>query len=213
VLWPDPLPPAHEEWDGENMQSTWQRRRQASQLAWDLLAAYEEDAEHVVVMEDDLRPCGPDVPGKVLAAIDLADANSAGEWSLLRVGFGGNGLMLHNADVPLVTSYLVNMFDRRPVDWLIPEWAARETLVAAFHHRRRVYTYRWNLFQHIGGLSTFDVWRGRSRTLCCRTAYKLNTFLRPKIYQDAETSELLSSPFQTARDCELPSAHDAANCC
>ncbi len=181
VLWPDPLPQAHEEWDGENMQSTWQRRRQASQLAWDLLAAYEEDAEHVVVMEDDMRPCGPDVPGRVLAAIDLADADSAGEWSLLRVGFGGNGMVLHNADVPLVTSYMLNMFDRRPVDWLIPEWAARESFVAAFHHRRRVYTYRWNLFLHIGGLSTFDgrVWKEEQNALL-PGCYKLNSFLRPE---------------------------------
>jgi hypothetical protein len=181
VQWPDPYPQAHEEWEEENMQSTWQRRRQASQLAWDLLAAYEEDAEHVVVMEDDMRPCGPDVPRRVLAAIDLADADSAGEWSLLRVGFGGNGMVLHSADVPLVTSYLLRMFDRRPVDWLIPEWAARETFVAAFHHRRRIYTYRWNLFLHIGGLSTFDgrVWK-EEQNAKLPGCYKLNTFLRPE---------------------------------
>ena len=53
---------------------------------------------------------------------DGSDGSGLGQWSGLRLGYGGNGLILPSTDLPAVSDYLLANMHRRPPDCLLPEW-------------------------------------------------------------------------------------------
>ena len=60
-------------------------------------------ARYVMLWEDDMLMCGDQERGTIRSLFDFVDnANSVSpDWTGLRLGFGGNGLVLHWSDIPV----------------------------------------------------------------------------------------------------------------
>lgn len=157
----DPYDKDHTKDATHNVASFHQARRQALHLSHALLEASRWRSEHVMVIEDDMPVCNASAFRHVARAITLVEAanrETGTGWSMIRVGFGGNGILMHWEDATTAGEYLISNMNRAPVDWLLPEWASSLThpgsmvnQVRARHH----FTYRLNLFRHIGGVSNF----------------------------------------------------------
>eukprot|EP00041_Stephanoeca_diplocostata_P031385 m.977014 g.977014 ORF g.977014 m.977014 type:complete len:549 (+) comp23949_c1_seq6:267-1913(+) len=116
-------------------------------------------AKYVLLWEDDMLMCGSTTHGtlrSIFTMIDTANAYGA-DWTGLRVGFGGNGLIFHYNDVPIISDYVLANMHRKPPDWLLTEWYKGLTYSArmGIGSRHRGYTHRLNLFEHIGNHSSF----------------------------------------------------------
>ena len=60
-------------------------------------------------------------------------------------------MFLNSRRVTLIRDRVVAGVTRRPVDRLIPEWAAARSYVSKMQYRvPSLYTYRYNLFDHTG---------------------------------------------------------------
>ena len=64
-------------------------------------------ARYVMLWEDDMLMCGDQERGTISSLFDFVDkANAASpDWTGLRLGFGGNGLVLHWSDIPVGLAY------------------------------------------------------------------------------------------------------------
>jgi hypothetical protein len=67
------------------------------------------------------------------------------------------GLVLHQADLPALSDYILANMHRKPPDWLMTEWYKGMTYTAkmAIGNRHRGFTHRLNMFEHIGNHSSF----------------------------------------------------------
>jgi hypothetical protein len=67
-----------------------------------------------------------------------------------------NGIIYHNnQDLKIFTKYLLNHFQRRPPDHLIVEFSASETPESlSYVQKRPIIGYRYNIFHHLGKVST-----------------------------------------------------------
>ena len=68
-------------------------------------------------------------------------------WSMIRVGYGGNGILMHWDDATTAGEYLISNMNRAPVDWLLPEWASSltepgSTWLAALDHIEQLFWAR-----------------------------------------------------------------------
>ncbi|CAM9349370.1 unnamed protein product [Ectocarpus sp. 12 AP-2014] len=118
-----------------------------------LLRAAAGLADHYLFMEDDMLLC----PGGA-AAIGrmISKAHSYHpDWIAIRASFGMNGILIQDKDVLTFASYLEMHQKRRPPDHLVVEWFAGETPASAeFKGNRQHMAFRYNVFQHLGSVST-----------------------------------------------------------
>ncbi|CAM9707241.1 unnamed protein product, partial [Ectocarpus fasciculatus] len=127
-------------------------RKQTRDLVY-LLRAAAGLADHYLFMEDDMLLC----PGGA-AAIGrmVSKAHSYHpDWIAIRASFGMNGILIQDKDVLLFASYLEMHQRRRPPDHLVVEWFAGETPASLeFKGNRQHMAFRYNVFQHLGSVST-----------------------------------------------------------
>ena len=139
-----------------------------------------------MVIEDDMVACDETVVARILDVVHRVNTQSHDTWNMIRVGFGGNGVILKAKDLTMAGLALIQSMDRRPVDWIFPEWAGMITLQSRVEHpskKPRVFTFKSNLFHHIGILSNFQAdgrgFRGtRNEDSRLPGCFKDNVFLR-----------------------------------
>ena len=106
-----------------------------------------------MLMEDDFRMCPHAL--KALQYLSERAHELDRRWIMLRVCYGLNGAVIQGADVPVLRAYLDKHHRRRPPDHLMVEWYAGETSEsAAFKGTRRHFTFRYNLLEHFGKISS-----------------------------------------------------------
>jgi len=116
-------------------------------------------ASYVLLWEDDMIMCGNSKNGTLRAAlesIDQANRHSS-NWTAIRLGFGGNGILFHLADIPLLSDYILANMHRKPPDWLMTEWYKVMTYTSEMQlgDRHRGFTHELNFGEHIGSHSSF----------------------------------------------------------
>jgi hypothetical protein len=110
-------------------------------------------AKYYLFLEDDMMLC----PHGFLAIQYLLKKASRyfPQWLAIRASYGMNGIFLHNSDVSIFAQYLLKHQRRRPPDHLVVEWYAGETTEAANHKQdRKNIGFKFNLFDHLGVIST-----------------------------------------------------------
>eukprot|EP01102_Stenamoeba_stenopodia_P017705 TRINITY_DN6386_c0_g3_i1.p1 TRINITY_DN6386_c0_g3~~TRINITY_DN6386_c0_g3_i1.p1 ORF type:complete len:118 (-),score=9.40 TRINITY_DN6386_c0_g3_i1:15-368(-) len=98
----------------------------------------------------------------------IAHTIKAEEWSLIRTSLGINGIIVHRRDLKSIVSFLKRYRDRKPSDELISYWAClppnQRTSITESDTKlqlnetecvkeARIFTFRYNLFYHIGAPS------------------------------------------------------------
>mmetsp|Transcript_11469 Transcript_11469/g.13109 ORF Transcript_11469/g.13109 Transcript_11469/m.13109 type:complete len:202 (+) Transcript_11469:885-1490(+) len=109
--------------------------------------------EYFLFMEDDFEMCvnGFDVIRYLLNRARLYH----GDWIAIRASFGLNGVFLSQKDVSALANYFEKNQKRRPPDHLVVEWYAGETNETSAYKGNRVNIgFRFNIFNHIGTVST-----------------------------------------------------------
>jgi len=134
-------------------------RRHCRHFVEALAAAEDRAARYVLVWEDDMEMCGTSANGTLRNVFDTIDAANtrADDWTGLRLGFGGNGIVLQHYDLVALADYILSNMHRKPPDWLITEWYKGLTYQArmSIGDRHRGFTHELNFFSHIGNHSSF----------------------------------------------------------
>ena len=113
----------------------------------------EGKGKYYLFLEDDMKFC----PSGILAIQYLLNKSSRyhPNWLAIRASYGMNGIFLHNKDILPFSNYLIDNQSRRPPDHLVVEWFVGETAVSKLYKGDRVNIgFRYNLFDHIGTIST-----------------------------------------------------------
>ena len=108
---------------------------------------------YYLFLEDDMLFC----PNVLIAMQYLLKKASQyhPNWLAIRASYGMNGIFMHNSDLQVFAEYLLKHQHRRPPDHLVVEWYAGETEEAAhFKGIRKNIGFKYNLFNHIGQVST-----------------------------------------------------------
>ena len=109
--------------------------------------------KYYLFLEDDMRFC----PSGLLAIQYLLSKASLyhPNWFAIRASYGMNGIFIHNSEIETFSGYLLKHQKRRPPDHLVVEWYAGETSESAVMKAKRANIgFRYNLFDHIGAVST-----------------------------------------------------------
>jgi hypothetical protein len=131
---------------------------------------------YYLFLEDDMEFC----PYVIHAIEYLIDKSSRyhPNWLAVRASYGMNGILMRQSDVLVFAEYLLKHQERRPPDHLVVEWYAGETDEAKRHRQQRANIgFKYNLFNHIGQVSTLRSAKQTSFPLC----YDL--LLEPTVFQ------------------------------
>jgi hypothetical protein len=113
----------------------------------------EGKGKYYLFLEDDMQFC----PSGLLAIQYLLDKSTRyhHDWLAIRASYGMNGIFLHSKDIRPFGDYLLKGQARRPPDHLVVEWYAGESAESRKYKGDRVNIgFRYNLFHHIGAVST-----------------------------------------------------------
>jgi hypothetical protein len=117
-------------------------------------------AQHYLFLEDDMQLCGQGFMAiqYLLRKADRYHPN----WLAIRASYGMNGIFMHNDDLNVFADYLMKNQIRRPPDHLVVEWFAGESQESAqYKQLRKNIGFKFNLFDHLGVVSTL---RGAEQT-------------------------------------------------
>lgn len=122
-------------------------------------------AKYYLFLEDDMEFCSH---GLLAIQYMLNKANRYHpNWLAIRASYGMNGIFMHNKDLKVFADYLEKHQARRPPDHLVVEWYAGETKESALYKGHRVNIgFKYNLFNHIGVVSTLRTQRSTSYPKC-----------------------------------------------
>eukprot|EP00632_Arachnochrysis_sp_CCMP2950_P013874 CAMPEP_0185693026 /NCGR_PEP_ID=MMETSP1164-20130828/2948_1 /TAXON_ID=1104430 /ORGANISM="Chrysoreinhardia sp, Strain CCMP2950" /LENGTH=277 /DNA_ID=CAMNT_0028359789 /DNA_START=268 /DNA_END=1101 /DNA_ORIENTATION=- len=130
----------------------WKVRQQTRHLAA-ILRSVEGLAHYLIFAEDDMQICphGLMVIQYIIRRTTRLDDN----WMAIRASFGMNGIIIHDKDLSDLAGYLLRHQARRPPDHLVVEWYAGETEEShQYRGQRQHMGYRYNIFYHIGKISS-----------------------------------------------------------
>ncbi|KFM29335.1 Alpha-1,3-mannosyl-glycoprotein 4-beta-N-acetylglucosaminyltransferase C [Auxenochlorella protothecoides] len=131
--------------------------RQVRKQTCDLIALLRHAAplsRYYFFMEDDFEVCPFALRALHTAAVKANAQRESKGWVALRVSYGMNGVLMHNADIPDLVDYLWRHVTRKPPDLLWAEWVA---LQARARPPRPYAVYRYNVLNHLGAISSFAV--------------------------------------------------------
>ena len=107
-------------------------------------------------MEDDFRTCEGALRG--LRYLVQKTRTVYPEWLGLRTSYGLNGVVVRSEDLPGFRDYLLRHQARLPPDLLWTEWVeGTRADVRERTNARKLIVYRYNLFEHLGAVSTFSI--------------------------------------------------------
>lgn len=162
---PDPLPGRNADNDlGNANKPGFLVRRQTRNLVT-VLRRNIGKGKYYLFMEDDMLFC----KNSLMAIMNLLQKSSLyhPNWLAIRASYGMNGIFMHNKDLSVFADYLQKHQVRRPPDHLVVEWYAGETPEAVQHKAGRVNVgYKYNLFDHLGVVSTLRSERSTSYPRC-----------------------------------------------
>lgn len=128
-----------------------QQTRDVSSLARYVSNVY--NPNFYLFMEDDFLMCSNGVDAARYLIERATQYNK--DWTAIRASFGLNGIFLHGKDLGPLADYLDKHQARRPPDHLVTEWFAGETQEARHYRGKRTNVgFRFNMFEHIGQVST-----------------------------------------------------------
>lgn len=122
-------------------------------------------AQYYLFLEDDMQFCA----NGLLAMQYLLNKASRyhPNWLAIRASYGMNGIFMHDKDLETFADYLIKHQARRPPDHLVVEWYAGETPEAgAYKSHRANIGFKFNLFNHIGVVSTLRSQKSTSYPRC-----------------------------------------------
>ena len=129
-------------------------RKQTRDIAKVLrLSMAQAPARYYMFAEDDMVLCphGFEVIHHLLSKSSRYHPN----WLAIRASYGMNGIFMHQRDLRVFADYLVKHQARRPPDHLVVEWFAGETTESREYRGSRANIgYRYNIFDHLGKVST-----------------------------------------------------------
>lgn len=149
---PDPI--GQEADDKGNANNPGHRVRKQTRDIVSVMRLASDQSAYYLFMEDDFWLC--DHGQEVLQYLPRKAASIDQDWISIRLGFGMNGFMIKNGvDLDRFATYLHKHQARRPPDHLSVEWSAGETPEALSQKGQRTHlTYRFNVFHHMGTVST-----------------------------------------------------------
>jgi hypothetical protein len=136
----------------------------------------EGKGKYYLFLEDDMQFC----PSGLLAIQYLLDKSSRyhHDWLAIRASYGMNGIFLHSKDIRPFGDYLLKGQARRPPDHLVVEWYAGESVESRKYKGDRVNIgFRYNLFHHIGAVSTLRTEKSATYPGC------YDHLLEPTVFQ------------------------------
>ena len=136
----------------------------------------EGKGKYYLFLEDDMRFC----PSGLLAVQYLLDKSSRyhPNWLAIRASYGMNGIFLHAKDMHTFGNYLLKNQIRRPPDHLVVEWYAGESVESKEYKGKRANIgFRYNLFDHIGVVSTLRKEKSAAYPAC------YDELLEPTVFQ------------------------------
>ena len=125
-------------------------------LALDLALGAVDPAEVpaiTLIMEDDFRLCPLGMLG-ISQAVRKANTQDP-NWIAIRLSYGLNGVLMHTRDINEFSQYLESRVKARPPDHILVEWYCAEQAAAKrYVGDRPHFTFRYNLFDHLGKQSS-----------------------------------------------------------
>ncbi len=154
-------------------------RKQTRSLVTVLRKSYDK-GKFYMFLEDDMKFCpyGFNAIQYLLNKASLYHPN----WLAIRASYGMNGIFLRNEDMIVFSEYLLKHQARRPPDHLVVEWFAGETIESGkYKNDRSNIGFRYNLFDHIGTISTLRSQKQTSFPRCYEellepTVFKVEAF-------------------------------------
>lgn len=127
-------------------------------------------ARYTLLMEDDFTLC----PNGMLA-IQYLIAKSSDyypDWVSLRVSYGLNGVIIKTSEIPNIIAYYERAVQHKrvahPPDHMIYYYAIEQL---KSNDARKLVAFRYNLFSHIGDVSTFTGRKKRYNPNCYQVLY------------------------------------------
>ena len=136
-----------------------------------MMASVEPDGL-VMLIEDDFEAC----PGisKVLHQMIYSISSLDTNWSMLRTGFGGNGLVWRGKDMPALSAYLARERNFRINDHLFMEWYHMESEESRAYNKGRLHAVgQHNLWLHRGVKSTWGFTHTKQYPSCFDPIYHI----------------------------------------
>jgi hypothetical protein len=124
----------------------------------------------VMLIEDDFEACLglSKVLHQMIYSISSLDTN----WSMLRTGFGGNGLVWRGKDMPALSAYLARERNFRINDHLFMEWYHMESEESRAYNKGRLHAVgQHNLWLHRGVKSTWGFTHTKQYPSCFDPIY------------------------------------------
>lgn len=137
-------------------------------------------AKYYLFLEDDMQFCSNGLLAMqyMLSKADRYHPN----WLAIRASYGMNGIFMHDKDLETFADYLLKHQSRRPPDHLVVEWYAGESAEAGKYKGNRANIgFKYNLFNHIGVVSTLRSQKSTSYPKCYEpllepTVFKVEAF-------------------------------------
>jgi hypothetical protein len=112
-----------------------------------------EKSSYYMFLEDDMILCASGY--HTLSYLINKASRYHPNWLAIRLSYGMNGIIMNSKDVVVFGQYLLKHQARRPPDHLVVEWYAGETPESkAYKGSRANIGFRYNLFHHLGTIST-----------------------------------------------------------
>lgn len=163
-------------------------------------------ADVVLVMEDDFIFC-PNTAERVAYVLQWAFSHPT-EWSGVRISHGFNGIFLQRQDLSVLQSYVVKQFNTAPIDDMLGKfWTGADGSYPLFFGKRRFMTYRYNLMEHIGAVTSLKSHDAEDQQLQpdqCMRQLDRRQFKQLQLYWDKRVDPLAkhSEFFDEKRACE-----------
>eukprot|EP01132_Coremiostelium_polycephalum_P006674 gene6674-8256_t len=115
-------------------------------------------SDYILFIEDDFPFCPSSLSifNYIIKKSNIYDPN----WNIIRTSFGMNGLIIKSSEIELLEKYLYGNRFIKPADLLISEWICGMREIGLTRNeickesQRKSLTFRFNLFNHIGKISS-----------------------------------------------------------